>query len=168
MLWVNEIPWQRFNVNDELTVQCRASWRRKSSVRCGRNFYQWKHLPAGHDRDDYLPCRPKGSFFSRHGPILARKIPQPRNKRRSCLRWRQMRDSRRHAVPHRRLPAWRNVEKIKLPVVTVDAEDTEARFNAMQTVFGGILPVRKVGLKHYWFTPWDNRHPVVRSGRGYD
>jgi len=49
-----------------------------------------------------------------------------------------------------------DVEKIKMPVVTVDRHATAARLAAMQEVFAGILPVKLQGVKHYWFTPWDN------------
>jgi len=48
-----------------------------------------------------------------------------------------------------------DLEKILLPKVTHDRETTEVSFAAMQELFGGILPVRKVGQTHIWFTPWD-------------
>jgi len=48
-----------------------------------------------------------------------------------------------------------DIDKIHMPVVTHDRETTEVAFAAMQDLFKGIMPVRKVGQSHIWFTPWD-------------
>ena len=59
----------------------------------------------------------------------------------------------RHFHPHIVNPA--DIEKIKMPVVTYDQAQTEANYAAMCEIFGGILPVVKVGKKGTWFAPWD-------------
>ena len=48
-----------------------------------------------------------------------------------------------------------DIEKIRMPVVTHDEETTAVVFDAMQGLFKDIMPVRKVGQTHIWFTPWD-------------
>ena len=48
-----------------------------------------------------------------------------------------------------------DLEKIRMPVVTHNEAATHFRYEAMCRVYGGILPVRKVGQTHIWFTPWD-------------
>jgi len=48
-----------------------------------------------------------------------------------------------------------DIEKIRMPRVTHDAEVTRRRFEAMCETYDGILPVRKTGQSHIWFTPWD-------------
>ena len=48
-----------------------------------------------------------------------------------------------------------DLEKIKMPVVTHNQRATELCFQAMCDVYSGILPVRKSGQTHIWFTPWD-------------
>jgi hypothetical protein len=48
-----------------------------------------------------------------------------------------------------------DLEKIRLPVVTHHQEVTDLCFETMQQLFGDIIPVRKVGQTHIWFTPWD-------------
>jgi hypothetical protein len=50
---------------------------------------------------------------------------------------------------------WADLEKIKMPTVTHNAAATELRYQAMCQVYDGILPVRKLGQTHIWFTPWD-------------
>jgi hypothetical protein len=42
-----------------------------------------------------------------------------------------------------------------MPVVTHDEETTAVVYEAMQGLFSDIMPVRKVGQTHIWFTPWD-------------
>ena len=48
-----------------------------------------------------------------------------------------------------------DLEKIKMPTVTHNEAATEFRYQAMCEVYDGIMPVRKVGQTHIWFTPWD-------------
>src|SRR5208283_4970476 len=48
-----------------------------------------------------------------------------------------------------------DLEKIRMPVVTHNAEATEFHYQAMCSVYAGIMPVQKVGQTHIWFTPWD-------------
>ena len=48
-----------------------------------------------------------------------------------------------------------DIDKIKMPVITHDVKETEETFAAMNEIFSGILPVKKVGRKHIWYTPWD-------------
>ena len=48
-----------------------------------------------------------------------------------------------------------DLEKIRMPVVTHNEAATCFRYQAMCRVYDDILPVRKVGQTHIWFTPWD-------------
>ena len=48
-----------------------------------------------------------------------------------------------------------DLEKIKMPKVTHNAAATEFRYRAMCRVYEGIMPVKKMGQTHIWFTPWD-------------
>jgi hypothetical protein len=58
---------------------------------------------------------------------------------------------------HRQIAQPKDIEKIRMPVVTADREATEANYGAMCDIFGDILPVRRVGIrgKGTWFAPWD-------------
>ncbi|MCK5821278.1 MAG: hypothetical protein KAH17_05315, partial [Bacteroidales bacterium] len=48
-----------------------------------------------------------------------------------------------------------DLEKIKMPVITHNQKATDRRYEIMQEVFGDIIPVRKEGQTHIWYTPWD-------------
>ena len=53
-------------------------------------------------------------------------------------------------------PRLEDLEKIRLPRVTHDAGSHRASATApCATVYDDILPVRKIGQTHIWFTPWD-------------
>ena len=61
-----------------------------------------------------------------------------------------------------------DLEKIRMPVVTHNEAATHFRYEAMCRVYGDILPVRKVGQTHIWFTPWDYLDPLVGHRGGDD
>ncbi len=48
-----------------------------------------------------------------------------------------------------------DIEKIKLPKITYNKKATEYVYQIMCDIFEGIIPVKKVGQSHIWFTPWD-------------
>jgi len=48
-----------------------------------------------------------------------------------------------------------DIEKIQMPVVTYDAEETQHRYEMLSDILDGIAPVRLTGVRHIWFTPWD-------------
>jgi hypothetical protein len=48
-----------------------------------------------------------------------------------------------------------DLEKIRMPAITHNQEATDIRFRLMEDLFGDILPVKKQGQTHIWFTPWD-------------
>ena len=48
-----------------------------------------------------------------------------------------------------------DLEKIEMPRVTHNETATKVRLQLMEEIFGKILPVRKLGQTHIWYTPWD-------------
>jgi hypothetical protein len=48
-----------------------------------------------------------------------------------------------------------DIEKIKLPVITYMEKATQYSMEAMQELFSGVIPVKKQGQTHIWYTPWD-------------
>ena len=45
--------------------------------------------------------------------------------------------------------------KIKMPKVILHEDVTDLSFQLMSDLFMNIIPVKKVGQTHIWFTPWD-------------
>ncbi len=48
-----------------------------------------------------------------------------------------------------------DIEKIKMPKITHIEKATEWNYQTMCKVYDGIMPVKKQGQTHIWFTPWD-------------
>ncbi len=145
MVWITEIPWHEFSTgNEELEFQCRSFWAREIEQDLRRTLYQWRHLPGDMIVSDYLPCaidwRSTGFGMMRHGDLLD--ITGGAG------------ISSEHFDPQ--ISSMDDLQKIKEPVVTVNRERTAARLEAMNEIFGSIMPVREQGRNNVWFTPWDN------------
>lgn len=143
MVWINEIPWNEMNVNDELTLRCEHPWARQLEDNLRKTVYQWKHMPGDMVVNDYIECPlaihstdfgikedvdiamtdGTSEIYSRHFKI---QINEPED-----------------------------IDKIKLPTITHIQQATDISYQAMRDIFEGIIPVKKVGQTHIWFTPWD-------------
>ncbi len=145
MVWINEIPWAEFKEAADLTVHCRDPWARGVETHLRRTLYQWHHFPGDMIVGDSIESpivwhssglgvseKLRSSFTDPNSGIISREFdPQ--------------------------IVEPKDVERINTaPVVTRDDEATERIFARMEEIFGGILPVRKTGIKHLWFTPWDH------------
>lgn len=143
MVWITEIPWNEMNVEDELILRCEHPWARQQEQGFRRLLYQWRHLPGDMIVDNYLTC-PLVVYSTGFGVATKEEIVRL--------------DETSEVVSHHYLPQFHtlaDVEKIKDPIITYDAETTEVEYQRMQAIYGDILPVRKVGFKGVWFAPWD-------------
>ena len=143
LVWINEICWNEMDVNNELTLTCEHSWARDQERELRRTLYQWRHLPGDMVISDYLPC--PLLFHSTDFGIVEDVDIVTTSKDGDVV-------SRHFNVQIR---AFEDLEKIRMPQVSHDPRATELHYQAMCDVYNGIMPVRKVGQTHIWFTPWD-------------
>ena len=143
MIWINEIPWHEMDVNGELTLVTEHPWARDQERDLRRTLYQWRHLPGDMIASDYLAC-PLAVHSTDFG--ILEDVDVVRTDATSDI------VSRHFNIQIRDFP---DLEKIQMPVVTHNEAATQIRYDAMCQVYDGILPVRKVGQTHIWFTPWD-------------
>ena len=143
MVWINEICWQEMNVNDELTLRCPHPWARDQERELRRTLYQWSHLPADMIVNDYLAC-----------PLLFHSTDFGITEDVDVVKTDDASDvvSRHFKI---QIADWSDLERIQMPVVTHNALATDLHYQAMCEVYQGIMPVKKVGQTHIWFTPWD-------------
>jgi len=143
MVWINEIPWHEMNVNDELTLQTNHPWARDLEQTLRRTIYQWKHLPCDMVINDYLDC-PIVYHTTDFGILedVDTVFTDDKNEIYS-----------RHFNVQIKEPE--DIEKIKLPKITYLKKATQYSLDAMIDLFSGIIPVKKVGQTHIWYTPWD-------------
>jgi hypothetical protein len=143
MVWINEICWNEMNVDDELTLRCEHPWARGQEDQLRKELYQWKHLPADMVVSDFLAC-PLAIHSTDFG--IVEDVDIVKTDETSDV-------VSRHFKVQIKDPE--DIEKIQTPRVTHDDEATRFRDEAMCDVYAGILPVRKEGQGHIWFTPWD-------------
>jgi len=143
MVWINELPWNEMDVNGELTLQCAHPWAQAQERDLRRTIYQWKHLPGDMIVNDFMAC-PLAIHSTDFG--IVEKVDTIRVDSTSNIVSRHF---------HKQIFDFPDLEKIRMPVVTHNEEATAFRYQAMCEVFGDILPVRKQGQTHIWFTPWD-------------
>ncbi|MGC8718107.1 MAG: hypothetical protein ACP5RW_08945 [bacterium] len=143
MVWINEIPWQEMNVDDELTLQCESKFCIRIEQELRQTIYQWRHLRADMVVEPKIYC-PLVIYDSGFGISEESDVASI--------------DSNNPVVSrhfHPQIQGEEDLEKIKYPVVTYDAEATEERYQLMCDIFDGILPVEKRGAPGFWFAPWD-------------
>jgi len=143
MVWINEICWNEMNVNDELTLQCENSWAQDQERELRRTIYQWRHLPGDMVISDFLSC-PLAIHSTDFGIMEDVDIVKT--------------DASNDIVSRHfkiQIKDFKDLDKIKMPVITHNEQATEFYYQAMCDVYKGIMPVRKTGQTHIWFTPWD-------------
>ncbi len=143
MVWINEIPWHEMNFNNELTLQCKNTWARSQEEYLRREIYQWNHMPGDMILNPWLDC-PLSIHSTDFGILEDVDLA--------------FTDTKNDVVSRHFNTLIRDMddlEKIKMPVITNNQKATDRRFQIMNEVFGDILPIKKVGQTHIWFTPWD-------------
>ncbi len=143
MVWINEIPWHEMNVDDELTLQTSDPWAQDQERDLRRTLYQWRHLPGDMILDDFLTC-PLAIHSTDFG--IVEDVEVARTDDANDIVSREF---------HIQIRDFDDLEKISMPRVTHDEAATEFRYQAMCEVYDGIMPVKKMGQTHIWYTPWD-------------
>ena len=143
MVWINEVPWHEMNVNDELTLQCEHPWARNLEDELRRTIYQWKHFRGDMVVSPYISC-PLALHSTDFGIVEDVDIVKTDEKNDIY--------SRRFKI---QIEEPEDIDKIQMPKITHFEKATEYSYQAMQQVFDGIIPVKKVGQTHIWYTPWD-------------
>jgi len=143
LVWINEIPWHEMNVNDELVLQCDDEFCRQVEQSLRRTIYQWNHLRADMvvEPKFYCPLVIHDSGFGIEEQV--RSISQ--GEKSDII-------SREY---HPQIQDESDLEKIKTPQLSYDAEATESNYQTLLSLFGDILTVEKCGIVHRWFAPWD-------------
>ncbi|HOD50750.1 MAG TPA: hypothetical protein PLJ71_09285 [Candidatus Hydrogenedentes bacterium] len=143
MVWVNEICWNEMNVGDELTLRAEHPWAQDQERGLRRTLYQWRHLPADMIVNDFLTC-PLAIHSTDFGIIEDVDTIKMDETSDICSR---------HFNILIKEPE--DIQKIRMPIVSHNEKATENRYQTMCDVYDGIMPVKKMGQTHIWFTPWD-------------
>ncbi|MDR3692100.1 MAG: hypothetical protein P4L46_22155 [Fimbriimonas sp.] len=143
MVWITEIPWHEFAAEPELQIECTQPWARGREWQYRHMLYQWKHFPVDTITSPYLSCpishRSTGYGLYQESDVV---ITDPTS---DVV-------SREY---HPQIVEPEDIEKIQMPRVTRDDEETDRNYRAMSDLFSDIMPIRLTGIKHIWYTPWD-------------
>jgi len=128
---------------DELVLRCEDAFARGIEEAMRRTLYQWRHFQGDMVVDGHI-----NSFPALHdtGTGISEDVDVVKTDERSGV------VSRHFNVQIRNEG---DLEKIRMPVVTLDEEATENTFRLLSGIFDGILPVKKRGVTCTSVAPWD-------------
>jgi hypothetical protein len=143
LVWINEIPWHEMDVNAELKLQTKDPFCRRVEQILRKTIYQWNHMPADMIVTDkfYSPLVIHDTGFG-----ISEDVDVTLTDGKSDIVSRDFRPQ---------IDSEKDLEKIKTPVITHDKEASERNYQVLVNIFGDILTIEKIGIVHYWFSPWD-------------
>jgi hypothetical protein len=170
MIWMNEIPWHELGPEVN-SIETTSEFCHRQEKRIRQLIYQWKYMPGDMVLEPVIVC-----------PLVIHDtgfdvLPQLKNAEGyTGMSDTIMVDGASHFDPV--IENEEDIEKIKMPIVEVDWEETELNYQLLQDVFAGILPVEKRGIYDFellplekkgangweaysgwfgfWFAPWDD------------
>jgi hypothetical protein len=142
-IFVDEICWPEMNGDHELDTHCTHPFAQELEVLLRRELYCFEHGLGDVVVEDYLEC-PVVVYDSGFG--IEEDVDVVRSERNSEV-------VSRHFKPY--LLTMDDVERIRVPEIEADWERTEQYRELLEELAGDILPVRVIGSKGLWFTPWD-------------
>lgn len=136
-------PWHELNVDDELTLKCENPFFRGFENQLRMELYKWNHMPGDMSIGGGIgsPQAVRDTGFG-----ISEDVEIRRTDEKSSVVSRHF---------HIQIKDESDVDKIKDPVVTFDAEKTEENYQILSEVFDGVLPVHKSKQGGFWFAPWD-------------
>jgi len=130
-------------VDGELELQTNDSFCRQVEETLRRTIYQWNHMPV----DMVVEAKFYSPLVIHDGEFgIAEDVDTVRQDERSDIVSRDFRPQ---------IDSERDLEKIKMPIVSHDREASERNHQTLVDTFGDILPIEKTGIVHQWFAPWD-------------
>lgn len=140
MLWMNERPWHELGIYEQCECENEFAYFIEQKLR--KEIYQWEHMPLDNVVENWVEC-PMAVSDTGFG---IEEVSEERHVNDGTI-------YSHGFIPQIEQPA--DIEKIKDPIVSHDVGQTEARFHALKDAIGDIIPVRKRGVPHLWFAPWD-------------
>jgi len=140
MLWMNERPWHEIGIYEQ--CQCENQFAYFIEQKLRKEIYQWEHMPLDNVVENWIEC-PMDVSDTGFGIV---EVSEERHTNEGAI-------YSHGFIPQIKSP--KDIEKIKDPIVTHNIENTEARFHAVNEAIGDVIPVKKRGVPHLWFAPWD-------------
>jgi len=142
MVMIDQVCWNEMNVDDELTLQCEDKECRRYEDELRRMLYQWRHFRVDMVVEPFIRVH-KAVSNSGLGISVEEDIA--------------VSDPTNSVVGHAFINQFNtdeDLEKIKMPVVKHDAQETARRLEVAHQIFDGTLEIFEQGMDPY-LSVWD-------------
>ena len=140
MVWINEVPWEEFE-EEELQCRCEDEFCRVVETGLRTSLYLWRHM-----RTDMVvdPVFYTNYIYRDTGYGVEMEAVRGES---------EIGFGAYDYIPVMKTDA--DIERIQMPTITADWEATERNYEMTSSLIGDVMPVRKRGVCHIWFAPWD-------------
>ncbi|MHB8277796.1 MAG: uroporphyrinogen decarboxylase/cobalamine-independent methonine synthase family protein [Candidatus Humimicrobiaceae bacterium] len=144
LIWINEVCWNEMDINNELKINTSSIFCQRVETELRRTLYQWEHMQGDMVVEPiiYSPYIINNTGFGINPIADVREIDD------------ESQIASRHF--HNQIVSEEDIEKIKIPEITFDSKRTEEFYQAYESIFDGILKVKKRSSPGFWFAPWDD------------
>jgi hypothetical protein len=142
MVMIDQVCWNEMNIEDELTLRCVDDECRKYEQHLRRMLFQWKHFPVDMVVDPFIRV-PKAIHNSGFGIVIQEDtaVTDPTN------------DVVGHLYENQ-FQTEEDLEKIHVPEVSHDQNESERRLEVAHELFDGLLEVR-LWADDLYLSLWD-------------
>lgn len=137
-----EIPWGEFSDCDELTLTCENPKFRCLEDSLRKALYQRKHFWGDHTLHSYFRSQVAVNHSGIGLSVCEETIESLTG---SSISSHAFKDN---------LSDWDSLEKLRLPEISLNKEQTENNYSFFSEIFDGIMPVKRSGVQLY-FASWD-------------
>ena len=142
MVMIDQVCWNEMNVNDELTLRCNDPECRRYEESLRQTLFQWRHFPVDMVVEPFIRI-PKAIQNTGFGICVQENIA--------------ISDPQNSVVGHaytNQFQTMDDLEKIQMPQITHDPDETNRRLDVAHELFDGTLEVREWGYDPY-LSLWD-------------
>ena len=143
LIFIFEVPWHEMNYENELIPLCKEPFLRTIEISLRRTIYQWRNMQGDMVVKKEIDCP---LAISNTGMGIKEDVDISKTDDYSDI------VSRHFNI---QIKSEEDLDKIKMPIVSHNEDESERRFQLVGDIFDGILPVRKTGFKWTSIAPWD-------------
>jgi hypothetical protein len=143
MVWLFEVPWNEMDADGELTLRCESDAGRGLELPLRRELYQWDHMQGDMVVEPVIHVPPA---LRDTGFGIAEQVDITRTDDTSSV------VSRHFQI---QIKDEADIDKIKMPEVSLDQEAWDRRHAMLGELFDGVIPVEKTGIGATSIAPWD-------------
>ena len=147
MVWINEIPWEEMEVDNELQVRTEDPLLQRVEKRLRRQIYKWEHMPADMVVEDRikspLVIQDSGYGIKEGDSFVISLEEDPEEQVDNAANYENL------------IESTEDLEQIEPPQIAFDKNRSEERYGKLQEIAGDVINVEKKGLPGFWWAPWD-------------